>query len=394
MSSKSTFILQNLNQLPLRPSSLATLLRRGFETTQDVESSASESIANFASELGVTLAEASSIRNEVLSLIAPETSEDQSRIDSSSRAETVASLMEKGVGNRNLSIVSFCQGIDKMLGGGFALSEVTEIVGVPGVGKTQLVMQLCVDVTIPRENGGVAGEAIYIDSEGSFVPERLLVMAEALVSHVQLSTKRRRERSRNQNQPLFVEVPVDFTPENILDSVHLFRVHDEAAQTATIYSLPEFITERNKLGKPPIKLIVIDSIAFHYRCQLTSKTTSFSSRTRSLTKIAAFLTDLATRFEIAVVVINQMTTKIGGGLNDAPHSDQTRIMPALGESWAHCTTTRLLLSNYKDNIRKCTLVKSPHKPSGCAFYTVNEIGVREAKLAHDETPIDKRARTD
>lgn len=382
-----TLTHQNLTHLPLRPSSLATLLRRGFETSEDVESSATESIANFASELGVTLAEASHIRNEVLSLIIPNTAAE-------SQSETVASLMEKGVGNRNLTIVSFCQGIDKMLGGGFALSEVTEIVGVPGVGKTQLAMQLCVDVTIPRENGGVAGEAIYIDTEGSFVPERLLVMAEGLVSHVHLSAKRRRERTcmRNQYNATNIEVPVNFTPENILDSVHIFRVHDEASQTATIYSLPEFISERNKLDKPPVKLVVIDSIAFHYRCQLENKAGSYSSRTRSLTRVAAFLTDLATKFELAVVVVNQMTTKMGGSQNESPQDNQTRVMPALGESWAHCTTTRLSLSNYKNNIRKCTLVKSPHKPVGCAFYTVTEIGVREAKLPVTDSIPEKRIR--
>jgi RAD51-like protein 2 len=42
----------------------------------------------------------------------------------------------------------------------------TEFCGVPGVGKTQLGIQLCVDVQLPECYSGAAGEAVYIDTEG------------------------------------------------------------------------------------------------------------------------------------------------------------------------------------------------------------------------------------
>lgn len=38
--------------------------------------------------------------------------------------------------------------------------------GTPGVGKTQLSMQLALDVQIPEVFSGAAGAAIYIDTEG------------------------------------------------------------------------------------------------------------------------------------------------------------------------------------------------------------------------------------
>ena len=56
-----------------------------------------------------------------------------------------------------------------MLGGGVHLGEMIEFCGVPGIGKTQIAMQLCVDVQIPEAFQGVGGEAIYIDTEGSFM---------------------------------------------------------------------------------------------------------------------------------------------------------------------------------------------------------------------------------
>lgn len=56
--------------------------------------------------------------------------------------------------------------------------------GVPGIGKTQLCMQLALNASIPVELGGVAGEAVYVDTEGSMVPARMAQMATALHRHL------------------------------------------------------------------------------------------------------------------------------------------------------------------------------------------------------------------
>ena len=87
------------------------------------------------------------------------------------------------------------------------------------------------------------------------------------------------------------------------------------------------------------------------------------ARTRSLSTVASLLSDIATTFDVAVVVINQMTTKFGGypypsGKAQSEQQQQqqqqqsssytsagSRLVPALGESWAHATTTRLVLSS-------------------------------------------------
>ena len=108
------------------------------------------------------------------------------------------------------------------------------------------------------------------------------------------------------------------------------------------------------------------------------------ARTRSLSTVASLLSDIASNFEIAVVVINQMTTKFGMSIpnsatNGEPH--QSRLVPALGESWAHATTTRLVLaipSSTNNQLRRtCTLVKSPNRPCGTATYKVLECGIRD-----------------
>jgi len=44
-------------------------------------------------------------------------------------------------------------------------------------------MQLCVDCTIPEVFGGVQGQAIYIDTEGSFVAERAAQICSSTINH-------------------------------------------------------------------------------------------------------------------------------------------------------------------------------------------------------------------
>mmetsp|Transcript_14318 Transcript_14318/g.17394 ORF Transcript_14318/g.17394 Transcript_14318/m.17394 type:complete len:409 (-) Transcript_14318:155-1381(-) len=395
-----------LSHLPLRPSTLSLLTRRGFISTADVQVSKSAQgggVSNFASELDISLIEAVGIGREVdsalRSVLNIENNDRQSKrgvysgnsndVVQSASSSVAKSMMKHGrpsqtaadILRRNKQsilasrpIISFVRSIDSLLGGGFHPKEVTEVSGLPGVGKTQLAMQLCVDAHLPKEFGGVSGHSIYIDSEGSFSPERTFDMAKALVDHVHFPSRRSK-----------TTVPSNFTPESILDSIHVFRVYDETCQTATILSLPQFLNEMKSKGQP-VKLIVIDSIAFHYRC--TSN--DYKSRTKSLTSTASFLSDLANTFDLAIVVINQMTTKIGAMTNNNNSSSDSRFVPALGESWAHSTTTRILLTfdNYSTNHiddndndrhqrRVCKLVKSPHRAAGSARFSVTEFGVRD-----------------
>lgn len=47
-------------------------------------------------------------------------------------------------------------------------------------------MQLAVDVQIPECFGGVEGEAVFIDTEGSFMVDRVVDLATACIQHLQL----------------------------------------------------------------------------------------------------------------------------------------------------------------------------------------------------------------
>ena len=359
-----------------------------------------------------------------------------------------------GITSTNRHVVSFCKSIDKLLGGGVSLGQVTEISGLPGTGKTQLATQLSVLARLPREFGGVEGRTLYVDAEGSFVPERAYSMADALCDHVRATTRKRRRRQQQQHSQRSrhghdrnVEddnISPNFAVEDILDSIDVFRVHDETALLATLYSLQKYVKEsqqqweqqqqqehEQQQGKNdstannsssssssslPVRLIVIDSIAFHFRAVTPTDSSYYAQRTKTLTALAAHLGDLASKHDLAVVVINQMTTKVNNNYNNNNNSHQssfssssiplssssTVMVPALGESWAHATATRLLLSNEEQyvvpaadgnsddgedynrgpavlrQVRSCTLIKSAHRPTGTAQFHILEMGIRDA----------------
>src|SRR4030042_706181 len=69
---------------------------------------------------------------------------------------------------------------DNLLGGGVETQAILEAYGAFGSGKSQIAHQLAVNVQLPKERGGLEAKAIFIDSEQTFRPERIVDMAKAL----------------------------------------------------------------------------------------------------------------------------------------------------------------------------------------------------------------------
>ena len=67
--------------------------------------------------------------------------------------------------------------LDSILGGGLETQTITEFYGEYGSGKSQLCHQLCVNVQLPYERGGLSGTALYVDTENTFRTERIVQMS-------------------------------------------------------------------------------------------------------------------------------------------------------------------------------------------------------------------------
>jgi len=277
-------------------------------------------------------------------------------------------------------------------------------------------MQAAVDATLPAGFGGVDGHAVYIDTEGSFAPDRCAQMAGALHRHV------RGMASRQTRQGADTEAAA-LTPDAQMARIHVIRCTSLAEQIGAVLALPSVI---GALEAPPpsssssssasaggpsaspcprVRLVVVDSIAFHYRGDASSA--DAGQRSRQLAAQAQALHALASERDLAVVVVNHVTTRLGsggaggaapfgaggggaaaavasaamsgsaGGGHDALGGG-SRLVPALGDSWAHACTNRLLLY-WAGRTRVARLAKSPSRPLGATAFAVTAEGIRRAR---------------
>ncbi|PKI70414.1 hypothetical protein CRG98_009189 [Punica granatum] len=123
--------------------------------------------------------------------------------------------------------------LDNILGGGISCKEVTEIGGIPGIGKTQIGIQLAVNVQIPVDCRGLGGKAIYIDTEGSFMVERVLQIAKACAEEMSANY----DFSRNG----LPSGQVLMQPQDFLENIICYRVCSYTEQIALVNSLDKII---------------------------------------------------------------------------------------------------------------------------------------------------------
>nr|KAF6301171.1 RAD51-like protein C [Pipistrellus kuhlii] len=187
-------------------------------------------------------------------------------------------------------------------------------------------MQLAVDVQIPECFGGVEGEAVFIDTEGSFMVDRVVDLATACIQHLHL----------------------------------IAGTGMEEELLAQVYLLSDFLSEHAK-----VRLVIVDGIAFPFRHDFDD----LSLRTRLLNGLAQQMISLANNHRLAVILTNQMTTKID--------KNQAMLIPALGESWGHAATIRLIL-HWDQKQRLATLYKSPSQKESTVLFQITPQGFRDA----------------
>ena len=66
--------------------------------------------------------------------------------------------------------------------GGIETGSITELFGEFRTGKSQICHTLAVTCQLPIDQGGGEGKCLYIDTEGTFRPERLVAIAERYAS--------------------------------------------------------------------------------------------------------------------------------------------------------------------------------------------------------------------
>ncbi len=228
------------------------------------------------------------------------------------------------------------QNFDDLLMGGIEPGAVTELFGEYRTGKTQLAHQLCVNVQLSYEEGGLEGGALYIDTEGTFRPERLIQMA----------------------------VAKDLDHNLILKNVTIGRAYNSNHQILLAKEAPKIIGERN------IKLIIVDSLIGHFRSEYIGRGTLAERQQIINTHIHDLLRLTEIYDELAVVFTNQVSAKpdVFYG-NPLTHTG--------GHVVAHGATIRIFLRKGKGEQRVAKVVDAPNIPESDTIFSITEDGIRD-----------------
>lgn len=222
---------------------------------------------------------------------------------------------------------------NKLLGGGVESQAITEFYGKFSSGKTQMTHQLSVNVQLPRDKGGLGGKALFIDTESTFRPERIIQMAKAK----------------------------GLDPDEVLANIIVGKAYNSDHQMLLAEKAEKLVEEEN------IKLIVVDSLMGHFRSEYVGRGT-LAERQQKLNRHLAVLGKLADTHNVAVVVTNQVMASPGILFGDPTE-------PVGGHILAHKSTFRVYLRRGKGEKRVAKLVDSPHLPDAECIYSITEEGI-------------------
>lgn len=242
-------------------------------------------------------------------------------------------------------ITTATQCLDQLLDGGVETQALTEVYGEFGSGKTQFCHTICVTVQKPKEEGGLNGGVLYIDTENTFRPERIVSIAKAK----------------------------GMDPEKVLDNIIVARAYNSAHQTLILEEAGPIIEQHN------IKLIIADSAVGLFRSEYLGRGT-LSDRQQRLNRFMHLLVRTAETYNCAAVATNQVMAS-----PDVFFGDPTR--PIGGNVVAHTSTYRIYFKK-SGKKRIARMVDSPHHPEEEVIFTVTEAGIADPE---DETKKKKKS---
>ncbi|KAJ5946541.1 recombinase rad51 [Penicillium verhagenii] len=248
-----------------------------------------------------------------------------------------------------ISITTGSKRLDTLLGGGVETGSITEIFGEFRTGKSQICHTLAVTCQLPFDMGGGEGKCLYIDTEGTFRPVRLLAVAQRF----------------------------GLVGEEVLDNVAYARAYNSDHQLQLLNQASQMMCETR------FSLLVVDSATALYRTDFNGRG-ELSSRQTHLAKFMRTLQRLADEFGIAVVITNQVVAQVDGGPSSMFNPDPKK--PIGGNIIAHASTTRLSLKKGRGETRVCKIYDSPCLPESDCLFAINEDGIGD--------PIEKEGEND
>lgn len=252
---------------------------------------------------------------------------------------------------------------DELLGGGIETQSVTEFYGAFASGKSQITHQLCVNVQLPKDEGGFRGRAIFIDTEDTFRPDRIDDIVRGLPDDVIAATMIDRGIEGDADNGAALEELV----EHVLDRIHVAKGFNSAHQILLAEKAREIAGEYADT-EWPVRLVCVDSLTAHFRAEYIGRG-KLAERQQILNKHLHDLMRFANLHNAAIVVTNQVAAN-----PDSFFGDPTQ--PIGGHILGHNSTVRLYLRKSKGNKRIVRLVDAPNLPDGETVIRIVESGLK------------------
>ncbi|KAI5954480.1 hypothetical protein KGF54_002255 [Candida jiufengensis] len=230
---------------------------------------------------------------------------------------------------------------DEILGGGITSMSITEVFGEYRCGKTQLCHTLCVSAQLSKELGGAEGKVAYIDTEGTFRPDRIKSIAERF----------------------------EVDPQTCLENIAYARALNSEHQVELIEQLG------NELSNGQYRLLIIDSILACFRVDYSGRG-ELNERQQKLNQHLAYLTRLSEDYNIAIFLTNQVQSDPGASSLFAAADGRK---PVGGHVLAHASATRILLRKGRGEERVGKLMDSPNMPEKECVYVISEGGIKDSE---------------
>ncbi|KAL0234903.1 hypothetical protein GEMRC1_001488 [Eukaryota sp. GEM-RC1] len=246
------------------------------------------------------------------------------------------------VASRRANIIKISTGsseFDTLLGGGIETMSITEVFGEFRTGKTQICHTLCVTTQLPRTMGGAQGRVAYIDTEGTFRPERIEPIAERF------------------------GLDVDTTLDNIIYA----RAYTHEHQMSLLGQIAEKMAEDN------FSLLIIDSITALFRVDFSGRG-ELAERQQKLAQMLSKLVKVAEDYNVAVFITNQVIADPGAAAMFVADPKK----PAGGHVLAHASTCRISLRKGRGDQRIAKIYDSPSLPEAEATYSITNGGIVDA----------------
>uniref|UniRef100_A0A673WQ31 DNA repair protein RAD51 homolog n=1 Tax=Salmo trutta TaxID=8032 RepID=A0A673WQ31_SALTR len=319
--------LSRLEQCGISASDLKKLEDAGFHTIEAVAYAPKKELLNIK---GISEAKADKVLAEAAKLV------PMGFTTATEFHQRRAEIIQISTGSKEL---------DKLLQGGIETGSITEMFGEFRTGKTQLCHTLAVTCQLPIDQGGGEGKAMYIDTEGTFRPERLLAVAERY----------------------------GLVGSDVLDNVAYARAFNTDHQTQLLYQASAMMAESR------YAMLIVDSAMALYRTDYSGRG-ELAARQGHLGRFLRMLLRLADEFGVAVVITNQVVAQVDGAAMFSADPKKPIGAPLGFSNLAKpLLVFRLYLRKGRGETRICKIYDSPCLPESEAMFAINADGVGDAK---------------